>query len=95
MAFLLDDILMAPGRGIMWIFQQVQKAADASMADRTQEIRDELSALYQALEKGEVTPEQFDQREAQLLDELEAQDQQDEPGDDEPPLEGNADEPKE
>lgn len=72
MALIVDDLLLAPAHGIMWVFRQIHKAALEAQAARKGDIRNELSEMYQALSRGEMTDEEFDQREAALLDELEA-----------------------
>ena len=68
---LLDDILLAPGRGIMWIFRSIHKAVEEEMTNERTHTRDRLSELYLQLERGELTEEQFEKEEALLLDRLE------------------------
>jgi len=68
----LDDILMAPVRSIAWIFRSVHKAVQDEQAQEQTDLRTRLSDLYQELERGEITEEQFDEQESQLLDRLDA-----------------------
>ncbi|QQR47028.1 gas vesicle protein GvpG [Myxococcus xanthus] len=69
---ILDDILMAPVRSIAWIFRSVHKAVEDEQAQEQTDLRTRLSDLYQELERGEITEEQFDEQESQLLDRLDA-----------------------
>lgn len=71
---LVDDLLMAPVKGLLWVFEEIHKAADADQRARRDEIMATLSALYLALEQGEISDEIFDEREQALLDELDALD---------------------
>ncbi len=59
---ILDDILLAPGRSLMWIFRSVHRAVQDEMDHEGSHIRARLSEMYQQLERGEITEEQFDQR---------------------------------
>ncbi|WP_426749824.1 gas vesicle protein GvpG [Myxococcus sp. Y35] len=69
---ILDDILMAPVRSISWIFRSVHKAVQDEQAKEQTDLRTRLSDLYRELERGEITEEQFDEQESQLLDRLDA-----------------------
>ncbi|NOJ77684.1 gas vesicle protein GvpG [Myxococcus xanthus] len=69
---ILDDILMAPVRSIAWIFRSVHKAVQDEQAQEQTDLRARLSDLYRELERGEITEEQFDEQESQLLDRLDA-----------------------
>lgn len=71
---LVDDLLTAPVKGLFWIFQEIHQAAGEAQAARRDEIMAALSALYIALEQGEIDEDQFDRREQALLDELDALD---------------------
>lgn len=69
---ILDDILMSPVRSIAWIFRSVHKAVQDEQAQEQTDLRTRLSDLHQELERGEITEEQFDEQESQLLDRLDA-----------------------
>lgn len=69
--FVLDDLLLFPVRGIGWIFRQVKEAAEQELEARSARVTEELGHLYARLESGELTEEEFDSREKELLDELE------------------------
>ncbi len=68
--FVVDDLLMAPARGLFWIFRQVQQAAQEEMVTDAESITAELSALYMRLETGKLTEEEFAVEEKRLLERL-------------------------
>lgn len=65
------ELPFALGMPLMWIFRTVHRAAMDELANEKKNIRAELSELYQRLERGEITEEQFDEKEKPLLDRLE------------------------
>ena len=68
---LFGEILLlplAPVRGVMWTIRQTLDAAEREQANG---IRNELRELEQALQRGEISEADFDQREDLLLDRLE------------------------
>ncbi|MEH0473853.1 gas vesicle protein GvpG [Streptomyces sp. B21-097] len=62
---------LAPVRGSGWVIRQVLREAERIYYDPST-IRVELSRLEQQLEAGEITEEEFDRQEDELLDRLEA-----------------------
>jgi len=62
---------LAPARGALWIAEQVQVEAERQMDEPTQ-VRAELARLEAAFERGELDEEEFERREDELLDRLEA-----------------------
>lgn len=71
---IVDDLLAAPIKGIIWIFEEIHQSASAEQRAHRDEIMAALSDLYRALEQGEITDDAFDTREQALLDELDALD---------------------
>lgn len=69
---LLDDLLLAPFRGLLWVFEKVRDAADEEAAGEADAITEELRQLYLMLEAGKITEAEFDAREHTLLDRLDA-----------------------
>ena len=69
--FLVDDILLAPAHGILWIFEKVRQAAEEEMAGEADVIKAELRDLYMMLETGRMPEQEYDAREKLLLDRLE------------------------
>lgn len=71
MAFLLDDLLLAPIKGIMFIAEKIKEQAEGEFLNE-EGIRQELRELYLLLEKGKISEEEFNDREEQLVERLEA-----------------------
>lgn len=68
--FILDDLLMAPAHGLLWIFQEIHRAAQEEMVSDAESITAELSALYMRLETGKLTENEFAAEEKLLLERL-------------------------
>lgn len=67
---LVDNVLGAPARGLVWVFREVQKAAEQSLREEYQAITAELSKLYLLLESGAIGEAEFNTREQRLLDRM-------------------------
>ena len=70
--FLLDNILLSPLHGVLWVAREMDKVAQEELANESGTIKADLSGLYLLLEKGQITEEEFDAREKMLLDRLDA-----------------------
>jgi len=68
--FLVDDILLAPIHGLLWIVEEIHRAAREEMANDAESITAELSALYMMLDTGKITEQEFTEQEKVLLDRL-------------------------
>ena len=68
--FLVDDILLAPFHGLLWMFEEIHRAAQEEMAGDAESITAELSTLYMRLETGKITEQEFAEQEKVLLDRL-------------------------
>jgi Gas vesicle protein G len=83
--FLLDDILLSPVNGFVWLCRQIESAALKEFEVTPEQISEDLSLLYMMLETEQITLEEFEARETELLDlldELQAEDEVDEEDDD-------------
>jgi len=69
--FLLDDILLSPVNGFIFILNQIQKMADSELNDDTV-IKEQLLELQMRLELDEISEEEYSQREAELFARLRA-----------------------
>ncbi len=69
---LVDDLLLGPFKGLLWVFEKIHEAAQEEMAGEADLITEELRELYVMLETGKITEADFDGRERPLLDRLEA-----------------------
>jgi Gas vesicle protein G len=66
--FLLDDILLSPVNGFVWLCRQIQTAALKEFEVTPEQISEDLSLLYMMLETEQITIEEFEARETELLD---------------------------
>ncbi|WP_058557728.1 gas vesicle protein GvpG [Thiohalocapsa sp. ML1] len=67
---LIDDILMSPCKGLLWVFEEIHKTAVGELDGEAERIRNELTDLYMMLETEQIAEAEFDLREAALLDRL-------------------------
>ena len=67
---LVDNILLFPIHGIVWIFREVCNAAQQELESEKDNITAQLTELYMMLETQQITEEEFDAREKELLDRL-------------------------
>jgi hypothetical protein len=74
--FLLDDLVLAPGKFVLWIVRQVREAAKEELGGEKQRLTGELGQLHAMLESGRLSEEEFDVRERILLDRLDALEEQ-------------------
>ena len=70
MGFILDAIFLAPFKLPMWVGGKIAEVAYAEMTDENA-LKTELLKLGMRLELGEITEEEHDRREAELLAEME------------------------
>jgi hypothetical protein len=68
--FLLDDVLLAPGKAAFVLFQELaRKAQEEWLNDDT--VKQELQQLYEMLESGRISDQDFEAKECRLLERLE------------------------
>ncbi|MFI9389799.1 gas vesicle protein GvpG [Streptomyces bauhiniae] len=60
---------LAPVRGSLWVIDQVLTAAEEEYYD-PEPVRRELAELERALTSGQISDEEYDRREDELLDRL-------------------------
>jgi gas vesicle protein GvpG len=68
---LIDDLICAPGKFVLWILRQVHEAAKKELEQESEHITLELAELHRHLESGMIREPEFDARERELLDRLE------------------------
>lgn len=71
MAFLVDDILLSPITLVKWIGEKVSEAATREVTDESK-VQEELLELQLLYEIGEITAEEYEQRETELMQRFEA-----------------------
>ncbi|MBI3329476.1 MAG: gas vesicle protein GvpG [Nitrospinae bacterium] len=70
MAFFLDAILLAPVKGLVWIAEQIQEQAEKERMDE-EGVKRKLTELYMLLETGQISEEEFERQEEELVARLE------------------------
>ena len=68
--FLIDDVLLAPGKAAYLLFQELARKAQEEWLD-DDVIKRELQELYGMLEAGGISEKEFEARECRLLERLE------------------------
>src|SRR3990172_8212556 len=66
----VDDILLFPFRGLVWLFNEIEHAAEKEVSGEADGITARLSELYMMLETGQMSEADFDAEEKKLLDRL-------------------------
>ncbi|HOV78908.1 MAG TPA: gas vesicle protein GvpG [Bacillota bacterium] len=67
--FLIDDILLAPAKGLMWIFKEIHKRVMDEYFNE-EAVYKELRRLQYLLDIGEISEKEFDRVENSLLERL-------------------------
>jgi len=70
--FLLDDILLAPVKGLAAVCRKVEEAARQEIENQEKATMSALGELHRRLETGQIDEKDFDLEEARLLERLEA-----------------------
>ena len=66
--FLIDDVMMSPFKGFMFLAREVANAVEQEQENRRDSLMTELTELHRLFEKGDISDEDFDAREAAILD---------------------------
>ena len=69
--FLLDDILLAPLKSVIWLGRKLNEVAEKELYDEGH-IKEELMALQLQFELDEISEKEYDKKEEELLDRLDA-----------------------
>ena len=67
--FLLDDILLAPIKGMMWLSEKIKDHVESNLYN-PEAIKASMRALEATFERGEISKSEFEESEAKLLDAL-------------------------
>ena len=67
--FIIDDILLAPIKGIVWIGKKIEEVAKRETSDKSK-IQEQLLELQMRLELEEITESEYEKEETRLLKEL-------------------------
>ncbi len=69
--FLIDSILLAPLKGVVWLGEKLNEMAKKELSDAGR-IKEELMRLQLQFELDEIGQQEYDQKEKELLDRLDA-----------------------
>jgi hypothetical protein len=69
--FLIDGILLAPLKGVVWLGEKLSGIAEKELSD-TGRIKEELMALQLRFELDQIDEQEYNEREKELLDRLDA-----------------------
>jgi len=67
--FLLDDLLLAPLKGLVWLAEKVDEVAARELSDEGR-LKDKLMELQLRFELDEISEEEYTRQETELLDRL-------------------------
>lgn len=70
--FILDDILMSPIKGIVWLGEKVNEIAQNELVDDETKIKQELQEAQMLFEMDEIIEEEYMKREQAILKRLDA-----------------------
>ena len=70
MSFLLDDILLLPVSGLVWVADKLKDSAEAEFLDESR-VQESLLALQIRLEVDEISESEYMEQETELLKRLE------------------------
>tara|TARA_Y100001933_G_C18962443_1_gene548740 strand:- start:724 stop:1032 length:309 start_codon:yes stop_codon:yes gene_type:complete len=68
--FIVDDLVLSPFKGFMWLVRELHSAAEREFADERERTLRALQSLHMRLEAGQIDEDEFDAEEARLLDRL-------------------------
>ncbi|PKL50059.1 MAG: gas vesicle protein GvpG [Planctomycetes bacterium HGW-Planctomycetes-1] len=69
--FLIDSILLAPLKGVVWLGEKLNETVDKELND-TGRIKEELMRLQLQFELDEISEAEYTKKESELLDRLDA-----------------------
>ena len=69
--FIIDDILLAPLKGVIWIGKKINEVIEKELHDEGR-IKEELMELQQRLEMDEISEDEYKKQEKELLARLDA-----------------------
>jgi len=69
--FLIDDILLAPLNGVIWLGKKINEVAEREFSDKGL-IKEKLMELQLRFELDEISEQEYNKREKELLGRLDA-----------------------
>ena len=71
MAFLIDDILLAPVKAFVWLGEKVRDMALEELEDTPEKLQRELLDLQMTFETEEITEAEYEKKEKDILERME------------------------
>ena len=69
--FILDDILLSPLKGLVWIAEKIDEVAEGELSDEGK-LMDKLMELQMRFELDEIEEDEYNKRESELLERMDA-----------------------
>ena len=69
--FLIDNILLAPLKGVVWLGKKIDEVVEKEFSDQGR-IKEELMHLQLRFEMDEISEEEYKRQEKELLERLDA-----------------------
>ncbi len=69
--FLIDDILLAPLKGVIWLGKKINEVIEKEISDEGR-IKERLMELQLRFELDEISEEEYKKQEKELLERLDA-----------------------
>lgn len=66
--FLLDNILLAPAKGLLFIFKEIHKQAEEELRDSPEKLKKELYNLQTQLDSGQISEKEYMAMEEKILE---------------------------
>lgn len=69
--FIIDDIILAPVKGLIWLSRKIDEVIQKEFSDEGR-IKEKLMELQMKFELDEITLEEYNRQEKELLERLDA-----------------------
>jgi len=69
--FIIDDLLLAPVKGIVWLGRKINEVLEKELSDEGQ-IKEKLMELQLKFELDEISEEEYNKKEKEILARLDA-----------------------
>ena len=70
--FIIDDILLFPIKGFLYIFKEIEKVAKGEMEDTSEKLKTELLEAQMLFETDQISEKEYSKREKNVLERLNA-----------------------
>ena len=70
--FIIDDILLSPIKGLLYIFKEIEKIAREEKEDTAEKLKKELLETQMLFETDQISEEEYSKKEKNVLERLNA-----------------------